>query len=114
MHTRARATHHAQCHTHAHERRDETYLQYFRGTGPIHGRNVTQIIDAVVTELLADPKRRFSYVEQAFFQLFYEQQAPARQAQIQGLVAAKQLVFLNGGWSMHDEANPTYTDMVRG
>ncbi len=44
-------------------------MQYYSGTGPIHGRNVTKIIDEVVTALLANPKRKFSVVEQAFFQV---------------------------------------------
>ena len=71
--------------------------QYYSGTGPIKGRNVTKIIDSVVDALLANSTRRFSYVEQAFFQLFYESQPAPRQAQIQGLVKSRQLTFLNGG-----------------
>ena len=39
-------------------------MQYFRGDGPIGGRNVSQILTNVVRGLAADPKRRFSYVEQ--------------------------------------------------
>ena len=39
-------------------------LQYYDGTGPIHGRNVSFIISQVVQGLLANPKRRFTYVEQ--------------------------------------------------
>ena len=49
---------------------------------------------------------------QAFFQIWYETQPAALQAQVQQLVANKQLTFTNGGWSMHDEANPTYIDML--
>ena len=44
-------------------------MQYYLGNGPIGGRNVSQIITNVVRGLAADPKRRFSYVEQAFFQV---------------------------------------------
>lgn len=44
-------------------------MQYFYGTGPIAGRNVSRILRAVVAGLVADPKRRFSYVEQAYFQV---------------------------------------------
>jgi len=51
-------------------------------------------------------------VEQAYFQLWFEGQAPALQAQVQALVAEKRLVFQNGGWSMTDEASPTYVDML--
>ena len=75
--------------------------QYYDGTGPIVGRNVSQILSQVVQGLLLDPKRKFSYVEQAYYTKWYETQTAALQAQVQGLVASGQLVFLNGGWSMH-------------
>jgi alpha-mannosidase len=87
-------------------------MQYFQGTGPIQGRNVTRILTAVIAGLLEDPKRRFSYVEQAYFQVFFENQSPEMQATIRGLVASRQLVFLNGGFSMHDEASPSFVDML--
>ena len=77
-----------------------TYMQYFSGEGSYGGRNVTLILDTVVAGLLADPKRRFAYTEQGFFQLWYERQSAAVQAEVQGLVKSRQLVFLNGGWSM--------------
>ena len=84
----------------------------YHGNGPIGGRNVSKIIANVVKGLSANPKRRFSYVEQAYFQIWFETQTPDVQAQVKKLVAAKQLTFLNGGWSMHDEANPSYIDML--
>ncbi len=88
-------------------------MQYFDGNGPLGtGRNVTKILTNVIAGLLADPARRFAYVEQAFFQVFYETRTPELRAAIRGLVASRQLVFLNGGWSMHDEASPSYVDML--
>ena len=33
-------------------------------------------------------------------------------ADVRGLVASRRLVFLNGAFSMHDEAAPTYIDML--
>ena len=100
-------------HTHDDVGWDETYMQYFDGNGPLGtGRNVTKILTNVITGLIADPRRRFSYVEQAYFQIFYETRTPAMQATIRGLVANKQLVFINGGWSMHDESSPSYIDML--
>ena len=87
-------------------------LADYYGNGPIGGRNVSQIITNVVRGLAADPKRRFSYVEQAFFQIWFETQADDVKATVRTLVANRQLVFLNGGFSMHDEAAPTYVDML--
>ena len=66
----------------------------------------------VVDELLKDPKRKFMYVEQAFFQRFWQQQSDARKVDIRKLVASKQLEFVNGGWCMHDEATTHWVDMV--
>ena len=57
-------------------------------------------------------QRKFSYVEQAYFQRWYETQPAALQMAVRGLVSSGQLQFLNGGWSMHDEANPTFVDML--
>ena len=92
----------------------ETMGQYYYGTGPYPPeiRNVTRILSLVIEGLLADPARRFAYVEQAYFQLYYATSTPAAQADIRRLVASKQLVFLNGGWSMPDEAAPSYIDML--
>ena len=42
---------------------------------------------------------------QAFFQRWYAEQTPARQALVQQLVANGQLSFANGGWCMHDEVS---------
>lgn len=93
---------------------DATYMEYFLGCHPpgVRYANVSQEISGVVQGLLADARRRFSVVEQAYFQIWFEAQAPALQAQVQTLVAQRRLVFLNGGWSMHDESNPTYIDML--
>lgn len=82
---------HLAMHTHDDVGWDETYQQYFDGTGPIHGRNVSKILTNVVTALKRDPARKFSYVEQAFFVKWWEMQTPAMQADVKSLVAAGQL-----------------------
>lgn len=51
-------------------------------------------------------------VEQFFFDHWYAAQPAATQARMQALVASGQLVFINGGYCMHDEAAPTYVDML--
>lgn len=52
------------------------------------------------------------YVEQAFFQRWWSEQSPEKQGQVRGLVSTGQLEFINGGWSMHDEACPSFVDML--
>lgn len=56
--------------------------------------------------------RTFSYVEQAFFQRWVEEASPAQSAAMAAAVASGQMVFLNGAWAMHDEASPSYVDMI--
>ena len=70
------------------------------------------ILDTVVTSLAQDPARKFTYVEQAFFQRWWRELSPARQAATKALVAGGQLNFVNGGWCMHDEAATHYVAMV--
>ena len=59
--------------------------------------NVRAIIDTVVAALLADPARKFQYVEQAFFTRWWTEQTPAMQASVKTLVAERRLTFANGG-----------------
>ena len=62
--------------------------------------------------LQKNPDRKFIYVEQAFFQHWYFSQDESTRAEARALFANGQLEFTNGGWCMHDEANPTYVDMI--
>ena len=72
---------------------DCTYMGYFNGCFPpgVNYANVSQELTSVVQGLLADPRRRFSEVEQAYFQIWYEAQPAPLQAQVQMLVAERRL-----------------------
>lgn len=99
-------------HTHDDVGWNKNLQQYFDGSGPAeYGQNVTAILGSVIPALAANASRRFSYVEQAYFTMWLESQTPETKALVRQLVASRQLVFLNGGYSMHDEAGPTYVDM---
>lgn len=105
---------HISPHTHDDEGWGQTYLQYMYGTGPYgpEFRNATKIFAQVVAGLLADPRRRFAYAEMGFFVLWFEAASQEMQAAVRGLVASRQLVFLNGAWSMADEACTSYVDLL--
>jgi len=47
-----------------------------------------------------------------FFSMWWDLQSDRKKEQVKGLVANGQLELINGGWSMHDEACPTYEDMI--
>ena len=70
------------------------------------------ILESVIPALVANPDRRFIYVEQGFFQRWWRQQTPAMQDTVRGLVASGRFEFINGGWCMHDEGGPHYIDMI--
>ena len=83
----------------------KTVDQYYYGANnSIQHANVNSILSATVLALLEDPNRKFIEVEQAFFMRWWAEQTPAKQAAVKGLVASGQLEFINGAWSMHDEA----------
>mmetsp|Transcript_26067 Transcript_26067/g.85678 ORF Transcript_26067/g.85678 Transcript_26067/m.85678 type:complete len:990 (+) Transcript_26067:4-2973(+) len=91
----------------------KTVDQYYVGAqSEIQDACVQCILDSVIDELEKDENRRFSYAEIAFFERWWREQTPARQASVKKLVASGQLEFINGGWCMHDEAAAHFVDMV--
>jgi len=73
---------------------------------------VRNIITTVVDALAADPTRRFTYVEMAFFNKWWLEQSEDTRDIVRILVNEGRLDFTIGGWCMPDEASPTYTDLV--
>ena len=47
-----------------------------------------------------------------FFTMWWDCQKDEMKYKVKKLVKNGQLEIINGGWSMHDEACPTYTDMI--
>ena len=73
---------------------------------------VKQIINSVVDELNKDPTRKFIQVEVAFLHHWWIDSPEPRRDLMRKLVKDKQLEFINGGWSMHDEATAYYEDII--
>ncbi|XP_042638582.1 lysosomal alpha-mannosidase-like [Orycteropus afer afer] len=73
---------------------------------------VVNILDSVVHALLAEPARRFIYVEMAFFSRWWQQQTKAVQEAVKDLVHQGRLEFANGGWVMNDEATTHYGAII--
>jgi len=85
---------------------------YFGARNEIQKAGVQYIIDSVVDELIADPKRRFIYVEMAFFTQWWKEQTQEKKDTVKHLVANGRLEFINGGWCMNDEATTHYADII--
>lgn len=91
----------------------KTVDQYYYGArNDIQWAGVQYILDTVVQELLADRRKRFIYVEMAFFHRWWQQQHDSMQHTVRGLVNEGRLEFILGGWSMNDEASTHYSAII--
>ena len=86
---------------------------YYTGTNnKVQVAQVHLILTNVVNELMKDPRRKFTYVEMGFFSMWWRDQTDDTKAIVRGLVKSGRFEFINGGWSMHDEACTHYEDMI--
>ena len=69
------------------------------------------ILDSVIAALLANPARKFIYVEMSFMSRWWNEQNESMKKDVRKLVANGQLEFISGGWCMHDEATTHYVDL---
>jgi len=69
-------------------------------------------LETTIRELIADPNKKFSYVEMKFFSMWFYEQTPKMQDDVRNLVKQGRLEFLNAGWSMSDEACPHFDDLI--
>ena len=75
--------------------------EYFYGSQQtIQRASVRKILNAVVKDLAWNPDRRFSYVEVAFFERYWDELDTRTADLVRSHVASGQLEFINGGWSM--------------
>ena len=91
----------------------KTVDEYFYGSNnSIQHAGVQYILDSVIPQLIADPKKRFIYVEIAFFERWWNEQSDKMQAEVYKLVQGKRLEFINAGWCMNDEAATHYNAII--
>ncbi|XP_043940666.1 lysosomal alpha-mannosidase [Protopterus annectens] len=91
----------------------KTVDQYFYGArNNIQHAGVQYILDSVIPQLLADPAKRFIYVEIAFFYRWWNQQSEQMRKKVKQLVNEGRLEFINGGWCMNDEAATHYNPII--
>ena len=91
----------------------KTIDQYFDGARKdIQFTNVRAELSSVVHALMENPVRKFAIAEIKFFHMWWRKQPEQMKENVKKLVANKQIEFVNGGWSMHDEACPIFEDMI--
>jgi len=104
---------HLLCHTHDDVGWLKTVEEYYLGSrGDIQMASVQYILDSVLSGLLENPDRKFTYVEMAFFSRWWRRLGETKQSQVRKLLDTGQLEFANGGWSSNDEATPTFVDII--
>lgn len=82
----------------------KTVEQYYFGwNDTIQEASVESILDSVVSSLLENEDRTFTYVESKFFSMWWARQNDAVRDSVRFLIANGQLSFVNGGWCMHGE-----------
>ncbi|EEZ99703.1 Alpha-mannosidase 2-like Protein [Tribolium castaneum] len=91
----------------------KTVDQYFYGANnSIQNAGVQYIIDSVIDELKKDPKRKFIYVETAYFWKWWIHQHDFVKHQVKTYVNNGQLEFIGGAWTMNDEATTHYQSII--
>ncbi|XP_053696668.1 lysosomal alpha-mannosidase-like [Sabethes cyaneus] len=91
----------------------KTVDQYYYGSKTsIQRAGVQYILDSVIDALLHNPERKFIYVESAFFFKWWDEQPPQIRTAVQELVQQGRLEFVNGAWSMNDEAAAHYQSLI--
>ncbi|XP_063677322.1 lysosomal alpha-mannosidase-like isoform X2 [Bolinopsis microptera] len=104
---------HVVAHTHDDVGWLKTVDQYYYGSkDDIYKGGVQYIIDTVIEQLVKDPKKKFIYVEIAFFKRWWEEQDKETRQQVRNLVKGGQLEFINAGYCMNDEASVHYAATI--
>jgi hypothetical protein len=112
------SAHHVNVHMIGHTHDDPGWLktvdQYYTGSNQtVYPASVELIFDSVLDELIANKDKMYSFCEISFFSRWWREQTEYKREQVRRLVTeTKQLVFLNGGWVMHDEAGAHYVSMI--
>jgi len=87
--------------------------QYYSGArDDIQRAGVVYTINGMYDQLMKDPKKKFTYVEMAFFSKWWYEQDDQVKSNVQTLVDEGRLQFVNAGWSMSDEATVHYEDFI--
>ncbi|XP_039752015.1 lysosomal alpha-mannosidase-like [Pararge aegeria] len=92
---------------------EKTFDEYYYGTKTtISTANVQLIYHSVLSELLHDKRRKFTFSETAYFWRWWKEQRGATRATFKSLVAEGRIQFAGGGWVQADEATADYLQLL--
>ncbi|KAI8433445.1 hypothetical protein MSG28_015480 [Choristoneura fumiferana] len=87
----------------------KTFDEYYFGSKTtISTANVQLIFHSVLSELLHDKRRKFTFSEAGYFWRWWKEQRPATRATFRSLVQEGRIEFAGGGWVQNDEATADY------
>lgn len=87
-----------------------TVDSYYKGDNP---RGCVEcILNNITQALQVNPERKFVYVEQVYFQRWWEEISNSTRQTVLKLLNNGQLDFLLAGYVMNDEACPYYDDLI--
>lgn len=91
----------------------KTVDQYYYGTySYIQQADVHAILETASQSLLADPDRRFIFVEMAFMHQWWQDKTDYKKRQVKELINSGRLEIALGAWAMADEAVTHYTALI--
>ncbi|XP_026734781.1 lysosomal alpha-mannosidase-like [Trichoplusia ni] len=91
----------------------KTFDEYYYGTKTtVSTANVQLIYHSVLSELLHDKRRKFTFSETAYFWRWWKEQRPTTRATFRALVQEGRVEFAGGGWVHNDEATPDYLHII--
>ncbi|PZC72813.1 hypothetical protein B5X24_HaOG210558 [Helicoverpa armigera] len=91
----------------------KTFDEYYYGTKTsVSTANVQLIYHSVLSELLHDKRRKFTFSETAYFWRWWKEQRPTTRATFRSLVQEGRVEFAGGGWVHNDEATPDYLHII--
>jgi alpha-mannosidase len=73
---------------------------------------VKHTFDTVVEALQANQARKFTQADIYYFKVWWEQQDESIKNVIRTLVSQGRFEFVNGGWVSHDEACPSFNELI--
>ncbi|CAH2101690.1 unnamed protein product [Euphydryas editha] len=91
----------------------KTFDDYYYGTkSSVSSANVQLIYHSVLSELLHDKRRKFTFSETAYFWRWWKEQRGTTRATFRSLVAEGRIEFAGGGWVQSDEATVDYLQLL--
>nr|XP_037875476.1 lysosomal alpha-mannosidase isoform X2 [Bombyx mori] len=91
----------------------KTFDEYYYGTKTsISSANVQLIYHSVISELLYDKKRKFTFSETSYFWRWWKEQRPVTRSTFRSLVQEGRVEFAGGGWVQNDEATSDYLQII--